>query len=87
VAPAYGQLSVDLQIKRRSYLRYEPLLATVAVTNLSGRDLTLRDGDGQWFGFQIHTGEESGLVPPRNTDYGLDPLEIKAGETVKRTVI
>ncbi|HEX8312588.1 MAG TPA: hypothetical protein VF614_14795 [Chthoniobacteraceae bacterium] len=85
-SPAYGQLSVDLQIKRRSYLRFEPLLATVAVTNLSGRDMTLRDADGQWFGFQVHTSVEDGLVPPRNPDYKLDPLEIKAGETVKRTV-
>lgn len=84
--PASGQLSVDLQIKRRNFVRYEPILATVNVTNLSGRDLILRDGESQWFGFQITAGGSENLVPPRNPNYHLDPLELKAGATVKRTV-
>lgn len=83
--PSYGQVSVDLQIKRRTFLRHEPVLASVSITNLSGRDLTLKDADSQWFGFQISQGANN-LVPPLNPDYHLDPLELKSGETVKRTL-
>jgi hypothetical protein len=85
-APAFGQLSVDLKISRRTYVRYEPVLVTVAMTNLSGRDLQLRDGEAQWFGFQVNAAVDENLIPPRNPDYTLEPLELKAGETVKRTV-
>lgn len=84
--PVHGQVSVDLQIKRRSFLRHEPVLVSVSITNLSGRDLTLKDADSQWFGFQISQGDANNLVPPLNTDYHLDPLELKTGETVKRTL-
>jgi hypothetical protein len=83
--PLHGQIAVELQIKRRTFIRYEPIIANVVVTNLSGRDLMLRDGEAQWFGFQINTASK-GIVAPRNPDYHLDPLELKAGTTVKRTV-
>lgn len=84
--PAQAQLSVNLSIKRTSYILHEPILATVAITNLSGRDLLLRDAESPWFGFHISpSGQEGQLVPPRNRDYQLDPLEIKTGETIKQT--
>jgi hypothetical protein len=85
VAGAHAQISVDLNIKRRSFIRYEPIIATVTVTNLSGRDLMLRDGEAQWFGFQI---VDAGNLPvaPRNPNYHLDSLALKAGTTVRRTV-
>ncbi len=86
VGSAYGQISVDLQIKRRTFMRYEPIPATVNVTNLSGGELLLEDADVQWFGFQINMGSNEAVVPPRNPDYHLDPLVLKPGETVKRTV-
>ena len=80
-----AQIAVDMQIKRRTYIRYEPIIATVTVTNLAGRDLVLRDGEAQWFGFHIVTAANL-PVPPRNPNYHLDALELKAGTTVKRTV-
>lgn len=80
-----AQIAVDIQIKRRTFVRYEPIIATVVVTNLSGRDLMLRDGEAQWFGFQITTASKD-LVAPRNPNYHLDSLDLKAGSTVKRTV-
>jgi hypothetical protein len=83
---ARGQIGVTLEIKRRAFVRYEPLLATVRITNNSGRDLMLHDAEHQWFGFDITGHDTTTLVPPRNPDYKLDPLEIKLGETVKRTV-
>jgi len=82
---SHAQIAVDLNIKRRSFIRYEPIIATVTVTNLAGRDLILRDGEAQWFGFQVLTAANL-PVPPRNPSYHLDSLELKAGTTVKRTV-
>ncbi len=83
---AHAQLSVDLGIKRRNFLRYEPILATVTITNLSGRDLRLEDTATQWFGFQINNGSSENMVAPRDPNYHVDALELKAGESVKRTV-
>jgi hypothetical protein len=87
LVPAHAQVAVELvPFKRRIYLRYEPILATVKITNLSGRDLMLHDAEQPWFGFDVTGSNTETLVPPRNLDYKLDPLEIKIGETVKRTV-
>jgi hypothetical protein len=86
VLPAQGQVSVALQIKRRSFIRYEPILATVTVTNLAGRELMLQDGESQWFGFQVNASEGNAVVPPINPNYHLDPLKLAPGESVKRTV-
>ena len=74
-------------MKRRLFMINEPVLATVAITNQAGRDIMLADTaeGGQWFSFQI-TSSEGRLVPPRNANYELEPLQLRAGETVKRTV-
>ena len=84
--PARAQIGVGLEIKRRLHLRYESIVATVRIQNLSGRDLILHDEEQPWFGFDIAGVNAGMIVPPRNPDYRLDPLEIKIGETVKRTV-
>jgi len=86
LAPAHGQIAVALDIKRRLYLRYEPILATVRITNLSGRDLVLHDAGQPWFGFDVTGANSETLVPPRDLAYQVDPIEIKIGETIKRTV-
>jgi len=66
---------------------HEPVIATVTVTNNAGRDVMLDETEdgGQWFSFQI-TNSESKVIPPRNLNYQLEPLQIPAGQTVKRTV-
>ena len=86
LAPAHGQISVTIDIKRRLYLRYEPILATVRITNLSGRDLVLHDTETPWFGFDVTGANNETIIPPRDADYKLDPIELKIGETIKRTV-
>ncbi len=83
---ASGQISVDLHFNRTGFLRYEPILATIGITNLSGRDIVLEDGSSQWFGFEINEQSGSLAVGPRNPFYKLEPLEIKAGASLKRTV-
>lgn len=84
---AHAQLAVELQIKRRLFMRYEPILATVVVHNSTGRDVMLADTEqgGPWFQFHITT-ENNTLLPPLNSHYEVEPLQIKSGETVKRTV-
>ena len=85
----HAQVKVDVGLTRRLYLLYEPIPITVAITNLSGHDLTLSDSDQQkWFSFQVTyvSGDEPRIVPPMDVNYKLAPLQIPAGETVKQTV-
>ena len=86
LTPARAQIAVDISIKQRLFIRHEPILATITVTNQTGRDITLADArESQWFSFQISS-EGDHFVPPRNPDYHLPPLPMRAGETLKRTV-
>jgi hypothetical protein len=87
LAPLHAQFAVTLSLKRSLYLLHEPIIATVEVTNNTGRDVTLEDTAeaGPWFAFQIFNGENHN-IPPRNPDYKLQPLDIHPAETVKRSV-
>lgn len=86
LAPARAQIAVSISLKQRLHIRHEPVIATVSVTNNTGRDIVLEDTrQGQWFGFQINA-EGDQFIAPRNPDYHLDPLSVRAGETLKRTV-
>lgn len=80
----YSQIQVEMNIPRRLYIAYEPIIITVGITNLTGRDITLQDIDSQkWFSFQVNTADDR-IVPPLDLNYKLSPLTIAAGETVKR---
>lgn len=83
---AHAQLSVNLEVKRRTFLRHEPILVTISITNLSGRDIILQDGASPWFGFTVLHGSDQTVLSPRNPDYGLDPLDLKLGQSIKRTI-
>lgn len=83
---AHAQLQVTLKMSRALYMTYEPMLAEVSITNLSGRDLNLADAPGQsWFGFEVFAGKDT-LLPPVNPHYRVDPIYIPAGQTLKRTL-
>jgi hypothetical protein len=83
---ARAQIQVDLKFKRLQYISYEPVIATLAITNLAGRDIELHDADGQhWFGFEI-TASEGRTVPPVTVDTPEPPLRIEAGKTVTRRI-
>jgi hypothetical protein len=85
-AIACAQVEVDLEFKRRTYLRGEPIEAKVSIRNLSGHDITLKDvPPHQWFGFEVIRGGDTPL-PPNNPNYRNEPVTILAGETVARTV-
>lgn len=85
-ATAQAQITVGISIKERFHILHEPIKATVVVANLTGRDITLSDTPQyQWFSFRI-IGEGDRVVPARNLRYKLPPLDVRSGETVKRTV-
>ncbi len=82
---ARAQIQVDLKFARLQYIAYEPVLATVTITNLAGRDVELRDDyDQHWYGFDITGNEERTLAPlPRAPE---PPLQIRAGTSVTRKI-
>src|SRR3954469_18723092 len=81
----HAQISVQIGLKQRLHILHEPVIATVTVTNQTGRDITLSDTPQyQWFGFRI-TADGDRPVAPRSLKYHLEPLSLKAGETVKRS--
>src|SRR3984893_9477910 len=80
------QLQVDRKLPRLQYIAYEPVVATLGITNLAGRDVDLRDGAGQaWFGFEI-TGQEGQTIGPVKSGSGQPPLKIEAGRKVTQKI-
>lgn len=87
-APAalFAQVRVDLAIPRTLFIRYEPLLAQVTITNQSGQELEFADeGNYKWFSFKIQT-TSGRLVPPYDPDYQLNPIQLGPGQSAKRLV-
>ena len=83
---AAAQVRVDISFKRKLYVMYEPLIATVTINNLSGRPLLLENSDHhRWFGFNIESGEGR-IVPPIHADYALQPAAVGPGEKLTRAV-
>src|SRR5205085_2591746 len=82
---ANAQIQVQLKFSRLQYIAYEPLTATVSITNRAGRDIDLRDeGDEHWFGFEI-TGNEGQSIGA-GTMAESPPLHIESGKTVTQKV-
>jgi hypothetical protein len=80
-----AQIPVDLKFSRLQYIAYEPVLATVTITNLTGRDIELRDDGGQsWYGFEITADGGRVLAPIKRP--GEPSLQIAAGTTVTRKI-
>jgi hypothetical protein len=83
---AAAQVRVDISFKRKLYVMYEPLIATVTINNLSGRPLLLENSDHhRWFGFNIETAEGR-IVSPIHPDYALAPAAVGPGEKLTRAV-
>jgi hypothetical protein len=81
-----AQIQVDLKFKRLQYIAYEPVMASLEITNLAGRAIVLHDAEGQsWFGFEV-TGSESQPIAPTATDSTQAPLRIEAGQKVTQRI-
>jgi hypothetical protein len=86
VTAAEAQIQVDLKFKRLQYIAYEPVVASVAITNLAGRDVELHDSEGQsWLGFEI-AGSEEQTIAPLGAANREPPLKIAAGQRVTRQI-
>lgn len=86
VSAARAQIQIELKFARLQYVAYEPVLATVKITNLAGRDIELQDAEGEhWFGFEVTAGEGR-LLAPEKTVESEPPLRVEAGKTVTRKV-
>lgn len=82
---AQAQIQVELKFARLQYVAYEPVLASVQITNLAGRDIELQDTAGQhWFGFEVTAGE--GRFLAGETQAPEAPLRIESGKSVTRKV-
>jgi len=85
-AKAEAQIQVDLKFKRLQYIAYEPVVATLSITNLAGRDIDLHDADGQsWLGFEI-TGNEGQPIAPISAENGQAPLKVQTGQRVTHQI-
>lgn len=83
---ARAQIQVDLKLPRLQYIAYEPVVVTVGITNLAGRDVELRDtGDQPWFGFEV-TGSEAQPITPNKSRNPEPSLRIEAGKRVTRKI-
>ena len=83
---AAAQVQIEISLARRTYMLYEPLVATVTLTNQAGRDLVFEDtGSKQWFNVDIAT-LDGQVIQPYNPDYTLKPLTVPAGQTVVRKI-
>ena len=83
---ARAQVQIEVSLARRSYILYEPIIATVTITNHAGQDLDFHDVPGkQWFNVEMYGGENQ-MIPPYDPDYKLSPLTVPAGQTVKRKI-
>lgn len=85
VRTAEAQIQVDLKLPRLQYIAYEPVVATIGITNLAGRDIDLRDGPGQpWFGFQV-TGQDGEIIGTIKAS-AQPPLKIETGKHVTQKI-
>jgi len=83
---AAAQIQVNISLSRNLYMIYEPVICTVSITNLAGRELLLADTPkDKWFGFQVETLSGRPLPTVQN-EYRNEPLSIGPGQTIRRSV-
>jgi hypothetical protein len=81
-----AQIQVELKFQRLQYIAHEPIVATLKIANLAGRDVDLHDENGQhWFGFEVTAGEGH-LLSPFKQAAAEPPLHVEAGKTVTRKI-
>ena len=87
--PALGQLSVAMEINRSQYVTGEAVLATVTITNRSGRDLLLTSATQgtvavSWLDFKVR--DSRGRVVTRTTDAVFRAAQIPPGQSMAREI-
>src|SRR5262245_23847540 len=83
---AQAQIQVELKFKRLQYIAYEPVVATLSITNLAGRDIDLHDANGQsWLGFEITDSQDQPVVSI-DTENSQPPLKVGSGQRVTHQI-
>lgn len=82
-----AQINATLRFPHETYLASEQVIVTLTVTNLAGRDITLKGGvtEESWCLVQVNA--MRGEAPSyRSNPPVIPPLFIPAGETISRTI-
>ncbi|PZR74475.1 MAG: hypothetical protein DLM73_07900 [Chthoniobacterales bacterium] len=86
-AAAQAQIQVELKFQRLQYIAHEPVIATIKIANLAGRDVDLHDDSGHpWFGFEVNAEEGHLLAPFKQATAAEPALHVEAGKTVTRKI-
>jgi hypothetical protein len=84
---AKAQINVELHFQRSTFLVDEQAPASLRITNMAGRDITLGNDTGGEPWCQIQVSAVRGESPsPRPNNPVFPPLFIRAGETIARSV-
>ena len=82
----HAQLQVEMKLPRLQYIAYEPIVATLQITNLAGRDVDLHDAAGQaWFGFEV-TGADGQTISRVKTDANQPALKVEVGKRITQKI-
>lgn len=85
VGVAQAQLATSLKLSKGTYLAGEPVIATVTITNHSGRELVFYgDGRSQWLNFILKDHRGDPVLPRGRANFG--KMKIRAGESLAREV-
>jgi hypothetical protein len=83
---ASAQVLVTLEMNKKVYVAYEPILATVTVSNRAGRDIILGDHHGQsWLSFQVSSIGGETILPYRGAPR-VEPKVLSAGKSVREAI-
>ena len=83
---AVAQLQMSLTFSRHAYIVYEPIVATVTITNYAGRDIVLEDTPNKpWLNMEVTT-LDGQLLSPLDPDAPLRSVTVPSGQTVKRSL-
>ncbi len=84
--PALAQLQVKLELNRNRYVAYEPIHASVTITNRAGKDVVLGSINGpSWLSFNV--GRVGGdTILPHHGALQFKPHVLGRGETIRETV-
>ncbi len=82
---SHGQVSVNLELARRTYLNGEPIPVKVSITNLSGNELVFQGSkQNPWIDFIVKSSRGVPLNPVGAPAFGA--VKIPAGKTFARTI-
>ena len=86
VHSADAQLMIDLKMKKRSYVAYEPIMVQVVVSNRSGKDVVLGGPNGSsWLTFAIEG--HNTLLSPTAKNPVMKPYVLGRGQSIVKELM